>query len=65
MNYDYSKLRVEGGTKVNLKNFATCEDGGFTKKTAKRSRTTSRTERIAGDVLCRRPLLAADHPAGT
>lgn len=36
MNYDYSKLRVEGGTKVNLKNFATCEDGGFTKKTAKR-----------------------------
>ena len=36
MNYDYSKLRVEGGKKVNLKNFATCEDGGFTKKTAKR-----------------------------
>lgn len=36
MNYDYSKLRVEGGTKVNLKNFATCEDGGFAKKTAKR-----------------------------
>ncbi|QRX62741.1 polyphosphate kinase 2 family protein [Dysgonomonadaceae bacterium zrk40] len=36
MNYDYSKLRVGGGKKVNLKNFATCEDGGFTKKTAKR-----------------------------
>lgn len=36
MNYDYGKLRVEGGKKINLKNFATCEDGGFTKKTAKR-----------------------------
>ncbi len=35
MNYDYSKLRIEGVGKVNLKHYATCEDGGYTKKTAK------------------------------
>jgi PPK2 family polyphosphate:nucleotide phosphotransferase len=36
MNYDYSKLRIEGSRKVNLKNYATREDGGFTKKSAKK-----------------------------
>lgn len=35
MNFDYSKLRVQEGTKVNLKNFPTCEEGGYTKQSAK------------------------------
>lgn len=35
MNFDYSKLRVQEGTKVNLKNFSTCEEGGYTKQSAK------------------------------
>lgn len=35
MNFDYSKLRVQEGAKVSLKDFPTCEDGGYTKKTAK------------------------------
>lgn len=35
MDYDYSKLRIEPGTKVNLNDYSTNEDGGFTKKTAK------------------------------
>lgn len=35
MNFDYSKLRVEEGAKINLKHFPTSEDGGFTQKTAK------------------------------
>lgn len=35
MNFDYSKLRVDEGTTVNLSDFPTKEDGGFTKKTAK------------------------------
>ena len=34
MNFDYSKLRVQEGTKVNLKNFSTCEEGGYTKQSA-------------------------------
>jgi PPK2 family polyphosphate:nucleotide phosphotransferase len=36
MNFDYSKLRVKEGEKVHLKDYLTCEDGGFTKKTAKK-----------------------------
>src|SRR5690554_2983824 len=36
MNFDYSKLRVEEGTTINLKDFSTSEDGGFTKKTARK-----------------------------
>lgn len=35
MNFDYSKLRVQEGTKVNLRNFPTCEEGGYTKQSAK------------------------------
>ncbi|MDD3788543.1 MAG: polyphosphate kinase 2 family protein [Petrimonas sp.] len=35
MNFDYSKIRVKPGSKVNLKDFSTKEDGGFTKKSAK------------------------------
>ncbi len=35
MNFDYSKIRVQPGSKVNLKDFSTKEDGGFTKKSAK------------------------------
>lgn len=35
MNFDYSKLRVKGDAKVNLKDYPTLEDGGFTKKSAK------------------------------
>lgn len=35
MNFDYGKLLVKEGDKVNLKDFPTCEDGGYTKKTAK------------------------------
>jgi len=36
MNFDYSRLRVEEGTKINLSDFHTSEDGGFTKKTARK-----------------------------
>jgi len=35
MNFDYSKFRVQEGDEVTLKDFPTCEDGGYTKKTAK------------------------------
>lgn len=35
MNFDYSKLRVKENTRVNLNEFPTSEDGGFTKNTAK------------------------------
>ncbi len=35
MNFDYRKFRVQEGDKVILKDFPTCEDGGYTKKTAK------------------------------
>lgn len=35
MKYDYSNLRIKEGTKVRLKDFSTCEDGGYTKKTGK------------------------------
>ena len=34
MNYDYSSLKIKEGVKVSLKDFPTCEDGGYTKKTA-------------------------------
>ncbi|HCC86055.1 MAG: hypothetical protein XD92_0238 [Proteiniphilum acetatigenes] len=36
MHYDYGKLRVDTVKKVHLKDYATCEDGGFTKKSAKK-----------------------------
>ncbi len=36
MHYDYGKLRVDTAKKVHLKDYATCEDGGFTKKSAKK-----------------------------
>ena len=36
MNFDYSKLRVKEGATVNLSDLLTNEDGGFTKKTAKK-----------------------------
>src|SRR5690554_3699686 len=36
MNFDYSKLRVEEGTTINLKDFSTSEDGDFTKKSARK-----------------------------
>ncbi len=35
MNIDYNKLRVNPGAKVDLKDYSTSEDGGYTKKTAK------------------------------
>ena len=35
MNFDYSKFCVQEGDEVTLKDFPTCEDGGYTKKTAK------------------------------
>lgn len=35
MNFDYRKFRVQEGDEVILKDFPTCEDGGYTKKTAK------------------------------
>lgn len=36
MNFDYSKFKVKEGAKVNLSEFPTLEDGGYTKKTAKK-----------------------------
>ncbi len=36
MNFDYSKLIVREGSKINLNNIPTLEDGGFSKKTAKK-----------------------------
>src|SRR5690554_3687576 len=36
MNFDYSKLRVKEEAKIKLANFPTSEDGGFTKKSAKK-----------------------------
>jgi PPK2 family polyphosphate:nucleotide phosphotransferase len=36
MHYDYAKLRVDTGKKVHLKDYSTSEDGGFTKKSAKK-----------------------------
>lgn len=36
MNFDYSKLRVKENRAINLNDFPACEDGGFTKKTAKK-----------------------------
>lgn len=36
MNFDYSRFLVKEGTKVNLNDFPTLEDGGYTKKTAKK-----------------------------
>jgi polyphosphate:nucleotide phosphotransferase, PPK2 family len=35
MNFDYGNLRVKEGSKINLKDFPTKEEGGFTKKSAK------------------------------
>ncbi|HQG07923.1 MAG: Polyphosphate kinase 2 (PPK2) [Bacteroidetes bacterium ADurb.BinA261] len=35
MNLDYNKLRVNPGSKVDLKDYSTSEDGGYTKETAK------------------------------
>ncbi len=35
MRFDYGKLLVKEGMKVSLKDFPTCEDGGYTKTTAK------------------------------
>ncbi|HBG40068.1 polyphosphate kinase 2 family protein [Limibacterium fermenti] len=35
MNFDYNRFRIEQGAKVTLKNFATCETGGYTKESAK------------------------------
>jgi len=37
MNFDYGKLRVKEGEKVRLKDYHTCEDGGFTKKPQRKS----------------------------
>ncbi|MEA4996709.1 MAG: polyphosphate kinase 2 family protein [Petrimonas sp.] len=36
MDFDYGKFKVKPGSKVNLKNFATSEDGGFDKKSARK-----------------------------
>jgi len=36
MNFDYSKLRVGEGARIELNDFPTSEDGGFTKKTARK-----------------------------
>jgi len=36
MNFDYNRFRVKEGEKVSLNDFPTLEDGGFTKKTAKK-----------------------------
>lgn len=36
MNFDYSKFKVKEGVKVNLNDFPALEDGGYTKKTAKK-----------------------------
>ena len=35
MNFDYSKLRIKPGAKVDLKDYSTSEDGGYTKEEAK------------------------------
>ena len=36
MNFDYESLRIKPNAKVNLKEFSTKQDGGYTKKTAKK-----------------------------
>ncbi len=36
MNFDYSKFLIKEGNKVNLNEFPTLEDGGFTKKSAQK-----------------------------
>ena len=36
MNFEYSKFRVNEGDRVSLKNLSALEDGGYTKKTAKK-----------------------------
>lgn len=36
MNFDYGKLQVKEGEKVSLKDYPTCEEGGYTKRTAKK-----------------------------
>src|SRR5690554_3727350 len=36
MNFDYNRFRVKEGEKVSLNDFPTLEDGGFTKKSAKK-----------------------------
>lgn len=36
MNFDYKKFHVKPDSKIDLNDFATLEDGGFTKKTAKK-----------------------------
>lgn len=36
MNFDYNKLLVKENSKVNLNDFPTLQDGGFTKKSAKK-----------------------------
>ena len=35
MNIDYGKFRVKPGSKVNLREYATSEDGGYDKRSAK------------------------------
>ena len=36
MNFDYSRFRVNEGDKVSLENLSALEDGGYTKKSAKK-----------------------------
>ena len=36
MNFDYSKFHVKEDSKISLNDFPTLENGGFTKKTAKK-----------------------------
>lgn len=36
MDFNYDTLKVKSHSNVNLKSFSTCEDGGYTKKTAKK-----------------------------
>ena len=36
MNFDYSRFRVNEGDKVSLESLSALEDGGYTKKSAKK-----------------------------
>ena len=36
MNFDYSRFRVNEGDKVRLQDLSALEDGGYTKKSAKK-----------------------------